>query len=52
VRPSISRVSLPSASDVPTPVGQKNAPIPAPAARIRSARLPCGTSSSSIFPSR
>ena len=34
------------------PVGQKNAPIPAPAARIRSARLPCGTSSRSIFPAR
>ena len=49
-RPSISRVSLPSASGVPTPVGQKNAPMPAPAARIRSARLPCGTSSSSISP--
>ena len=36
------RSSLPSASGVPTPVGQKNAPMPAPAARIRSARLPCG----------
>ena len=32
--------------------GQKNAPIPAPAARIRSARLPCGTTSSSILPGR
>lgn len=31
MRPSISRVSLPSASGVPTPVGQKNAPMPAPA---------------------
>ena len=47
-----SRASLPSASCVPTPVGEKNAPMPAPAARMRSARLPCGTSSSSILPSR
>ena len=45
-----SRASLPSASSVPTPVGEKNAPMPAPAARMRSARLPCGTSSSSISP--
>ena len=37
---------------MPTPVGEKNAPIPAPAARIRSARLPCGTISSSISPAR
>ena len=45
-------VSLPSASGVPTPVGQKNAPMPAPAARMRSARLPCGTTSSSTLPAR
>ncbi len=30
--------------------GEKKAPMPAPAARIRSARLPCGTTSSSILP--
>lgn len=29
----MTRVSLPSASAVPVPVGQKNAPIPAPTAR-------------------
>lgn len=44
----ISRVSLPSARGVPAPVGVKKAPMPAPAARIRSAKLPCGTSSNSI----
>src|SRR5437899_350638 len=43
--PSISRVSRSPANSVPKPVGQKNAPTPAPAARMRSARLPWGTSS-------
>ena len=46
------RVSLPSASSVPYPVGVKNAPKPAPPAWILAARFPCGTSSSSISPAR
>src|SRR6476620_5675123 len=46
------RASLPAASGVPTPVGQKNAPMPAPAARMRSARLPCGTTSNFTLPAR
>ncbi|CFN64398.1 Uncharacterised protein [Bordetella pertussis] len=33
-------------------MGVKKAPMPAPAARMRSARLPCGTSSSSSLPAR
>src|SRR6185369_5456369 len=37
---------------VPTPVGQKKAPMPAPAALIRSARFPCGTTSSWTLPAR
>ena len=51
-RPWISRTSLPRASGVPTDVGVKKAPTPAPAARMRSARVPCGTISSSILPAR
>ena len=42
MRPSNSRVSLPSATTVPTPVGVKNAGMPAPPARMRSASVPCG----------
>ena len=45
-------VSLPTAILVPTPVAVKNAGMPAPAARMRSARVPCGTISSSILPAR
>ena len=41
-----SRVSLPSASSVSAPVGVKKAGTPAPAARMRSASVPCGTISS------
>ena len=52
MRPSISRCSLPTAILVPTPVAVKNAGTPAPAARMRSARVPCGTISSSILPAR
>ena len=37
---------------VPTPVAVKNAGTPAPAARMRSASVPCGTISSSILPAR
>ena len=44
--------SLLSASGVPAPARVKKASIPAPVARIRLARLPCGTSSSSISPAR
>src|SRR5206468_2434722 len=50
--PSITRVSLPSATSVPYPVGVKNPPMPAPPARIRSANVPCGTSSTSSSPLR
>jgi len=39
MRPLISRVSLPPEL-VPKTVGVKNAPMPAPAARMRSAALP------------
>src|SRR3990170_2510125 len=46
------RVSFPSASSVPYAVGVKKAPMPAPAARMRSASVPWGTSSSSISPAR
>jgi len=41
---------FPSATMVPTPVGVKNAGMPAPAARMRSENVPCGTRSSWIFP--
>ena len=41
-------VSLPSAINVPTPVGVKKPAMPAPPARIRSEKVPCGTSSTSI----
>jgi hypothetical protein len=51
-RPLMLRASLPSALLVPTPVGVKNAPTPAPAARMRSASVPWGTISSSILPAR
>src|SRR5690348_6225699 len=40
--PSNSRTSLPSPISVPTPVFVKNAGIPAPPARMRSAKVPCG----------
>ena len=36
------RVSLPSAKRVPNPTGVNTPPMPAPAARRRSARVPCG----------
>src|SRR5690606_30523214 len=48
----MTRVSLPRASGVPYAVGVKNGPMPAPAARMRSAMVPCGTHSSSILPAR
>ena len=51
-RPSKLRTSFPSATSVPTPVGVKKAGIPAPRARMRSANVPCGTSSMSISFSR
>ena len=34
----------------PTPVGVKNAGMPAPPARMRSEKVPCGTSCTSTFP--
>ena len=51
LRTLISRCSFPSASSVPTLVGVKKPPIPAPAQRIRSAKVPWGTNSASISPS-
>ena len=42
----------PSATWVPTPVRVKNAAIPEPPARIRSASVPCGVSSTSSSPAR
>ena len=42
----------PSATWVPTPVAVKNAGMPEPPARIRSARVPCGVSSTSSSPAR
>ena len=50
--PSNSRVSLPSATSVPTPVVVKNAGMPAPPARSFSASVPCGVNSSSSSPAR
>ena len=41
-----------SATCVPTPAGVKNAGMPAPPARSRSASVPCGTSSTSSSPPR
>ena len=46
----MTRSSLPSASSVPAPTGVKKPPIPAPAARIASANVPCGTRVASISP--
>src|SRR5439155_10627162 len=40
VQPSNSRVSFPSATTVPKPVGVKNPAIPAPPALMRSANVP------------
>src|SRR3546814_11382308 len=51
-RLSLAEPSTLRASSVPEPVGVKKAPTPTPAARRRSARLPWGTSSSSILPAR
>src|SRR4051812_49799209 len=42
----------PSATCVPTPVAVKNAGMPEPPARIRSASVPCGVSSTSSSPAR
>src|SRR5690606_16705231 len=42
----------PSDTIVPTPVAVKKAGMPAPPARSRSARVPCGVSSTSISPLR
>ena len=42
----------PSATWVPTPVAVKNAGMPDPPARIRSASVPCGVSSTSSSPER
>ena len=42
----------PSATWVPPPVAVKNAAIPDPPARIRSANVPCGVSSTSSSPER
>ena len=50
--PSNSRISLPSATWVPTPVLVKNAGIPAPPARSFSASVPCGVSSTSNSPDK
>ena len=50
--PSNQRTSLPSATTVPYPAGVKKAGIPAPPARILSAKVPCGLSSTSSEPSR
>ncbi len=44
--------SPPSATCVPTPVAVKNAGMPDPPARIRSASVPCGVSSTSSSPER
>src|SRR4051812_49653074 len=44
--------SPPSATCVPPPVAVKNAAMPEPPARIRSARVPCGVSSTSSSPWR
>ncbi len=44
--------SPPSATWVPAPVTVKNAAIPDPPARIRSASVPCGVSSTSSSPER
>src|SRR5438270_4249037 len=49
-RPSNSRISLPSETTVPAPVGVKKAGMPAPPARMRSASVPCGFSSSTTLP--
>ena len=45
---SSSIIRRPWAASVPTPVGVSTPPRPAPAARIRSASVPCGTRSTSI----
>ena len=50
--PRNQRTSLPSATTVPWPAGVKNAGMPAPPARMRSAKVPCGLSSTSSEPSR
>src|SRR5271166_6630233 len=50
VLPSNSRVSFPFATIVPAPAGVKNAGMPAPPARMRSAKVPWGTSSRSSLP--
>ena len=44
--------SPPSATCVPTPVAVKKAGMPDPPARIRSASVPCGVSSTSSSPER
>ena len=44
-------VSRPSAKAVPAEVGVKNPPIPAPPARMASAKVPCGNNSYSTAPS-
>ena len=46
----MTRSSLPSARRVPAPTGVKNPAIPAPAARMASANVPCGTSVASMSP--
>ena len=43
---------IPSWTRVPYPVGVKKAGIPAPPALMRSARVPCGVSSSRISPDK
>src|SRR4051794_3102424 len=50
--PSYRHGSPPSATCVPTPAGVKNAGMPAPPARSRSAKVPCGTNSTSSSPDR
>ena len=50
--PSNVSTGLPSATTVPTPVLVKKAGMPAPPARIRSASVPCGVSSSARSPDR
>ena len=50
--PSYFHGMPPSATWVPTPVRVKNAAIPEPPARIRSASVPCGVSSTSSSPAR
>ncbi len=48
--PSSVSVCLPSSTTVPTPVGVRKPPSPAPPQRICSISVPCGTRTTSISP--